>query len=284
MMASPVNQNPSDANRSLFSDWQQGGLYPGETGYEPGVGTHITGSGVDDLNFTMAQAGVTAAGFDKNGSGAPSMYEFSADEPNEWLAIAENSDFGFLTNTSQIKLEINRPYFILIRGDRSIDLSINDTNTTPTVLRQTGSLAIGDVNADFVPGNAATSNDGFVAVANPYQSPLDFKEALQDVPGVFENTIWFYDQTDSNSGAFNAITDVNGSFINTLPGSNVTPVLQPGQSIFVQVQESPSVGDLIFSESHKVTDPLIDIYSKSEEPIKEGFVRLGVYDTKHLRI
>ena len=147
MVASPVDGG------SLFDNWQNGGAN------DPGIGTHITGE-----VGTVGQQNSTT-GIDYTQSGNPSLFGFST--ANGW---------GAITDTKNTNLEAGVPYRLLVRGDRSVDLTDNDATPTTTTLISTGDLQVGTVTEEFP--NATSSSTTFAFVANPYQSRIDVSEVL----------------------------------------------------------------------------------------------------------
>jgi len=249
IMASPV-----DSDNSIFDNWQQGGLNPGDSGYEPNLGTHITGGSVSD-------------GFDQNATNNPSMFIF--DVANQaWNPINDNTNVRILENSLA--------YFILIRGDRSIDLSINDFNTEiQTNLNASGSLHIGTKTQSFI----APAEDSWITTANPYQAPVNMNEVIGSSNSVFKNSIWVWDQTSNTGGQFVSIADLNNPIPN-IPGSNVTENIQPGQAVFVQTINSGNA-DLIYEEVDKVDNTfLTDVFSETSSNSLsnlDGYIRMGLY-------
>ncbi|MFN2261055.1 MAG: T9SS type A sorting domain-containing protein [Psychroflexus sp.] len=250
LMASPVTTDDF-----IFENWQQSGLNPGDPGYRPNVGTHITGGSVTN-------------GFDQSDSNNPSLYVFNL----------ENYQYTAVSNTKTTKLINTEGYYFLIRGDRSINLQINDETETETVLEQTGSLHIGTKNKVYnVP-----SNEAFMLIGNPYQAPVDMNEVIGSAHPSFKNQIWIWVQTDFTSGQFVNISDLNNP-TSSVPGSNVTEDLQPGQAAFVQSKDGiTGNATLSFNEVDKVdATNLTETFSDNENSLTnnlEGFLRLGLYD------
>lgn len=203
---------------SIFDQWQEGGATPA------GFGTHITG-------------GTSSDGFDQSGSNNPSIFDWD-NNGQAWTSIA---------NTNATNLVAGIPYRIFIRGDRSIDLNINDTPNN-TILRATGSLRVGNV-----PVSGLNSADGrFNFVGNPYQSAVDMSLVLADPDNTNHRDDYFvWDPTLNIRGAYTTITASNGNNINT--SSAATNKLQPGQAVFLQSGNSGTTA-LTFKESHKDPD------------------------------
>ena len=250
MMASPVT-----THESIFANWQQNGLNPGDSGYRAHTGTQITGGTVEN-------------GFDQSGTNFPSMYSFNVAN-QQWTAI---------DNTDPLQLFNFEPYLILIRGDRSINLQINDTKETETTLEQTGSLHIGMKSDTFdVP-----TNESFLAIANPYQAPVDMNEVIGSSNINFKNQIWVWIQTDFTSGQYVNIDDLANPEP-SVPGSNVNEDIQPGQSVFIQTKSGVSGNvPITFTEANKVSkESLTETFStEANNSISDfdGFLRIGLYN------
>ena len=129
-----------------------------------GLGTHITGS----------QTG--ANGFDATPSGNPSLFTFSNDNSQQWNAVA---------NTNTNTLTAGDAYRILIRGDRSINVTSNSAGITDTKLRSTGPIAKGPITY-----NPSINSGQFAMLGNPFQSIVDMDAVLtgSGFTGFF--TIW----------------------------------------------------------------------------------------------
>jgi hypothetical protein len=241
-LASPVST--SGTIKPFISDnWQQD--------------THITG-------------GTTGNGFDQNNTGNPSMYTFDN----------SSQSYSPIPNTNATPLTTGEGYYMLIRGDRTINLNINDPNATATTLKATGNLAIGNqtpVN-NVTPGAA---DEGWILVANPYQAPVDMDAVLSGVSNIDKTQIWVWDPKANavpNKGQFAVVDLLNGS--NNLTGSNANNILQPGQSVFIRSDNpsNPGSATVNFNETDKVAlTNLVDIFSDGSNQTSDGWLRLGIY-------
>ncbi|MDT8346374.1 MAG: T9SS type A sorting domain-containing protein [Flavobacteriaceae bacterium] len=216
---------------SIFDHWQEGGSSPA------GFGTHITG-------------GALADGFDQSGSNNPSIFGWN-NAGQSWTNLA---------NTNAINLMAGVPYRIFVRGDRSVNLNINDTPNN-TILRATGSLRTGDV-----PVNGLNSTDGtFNFIGNPYQSAVNMGLVLADAANTNHRDDYFvWDPTLNVRGAYTTITASTGGNINS--SSSATNTLQPGQAVFLQSGNAGTTA-LTFKESHK--DPnssYVPVFSQQAMP------------------
>ncbi|NGZ90415.1 hypothetical protein G7034_09125, partial [Psychroflexus sp. C1] len=167
MVASPVDGG------SIFDNWQNGGAN------EAGIGTHITG----DNTGTVGQHNTTT-GIDYTDSGNPSMFYFNSG----WQAVADSKNRD---------LEAGVPYRLMVRGDRGIDLSDNDSEGATTLL-STGDLKVGSISPTF-PSATSVSNT-FAFVANPYQSRIDVSEVLSNNSNAVDDKYWVWDPMINTRG------------------------------------------------------------------------------------
>jgi hypothetical protein len=218
---------------SIKANWMEGVMNPNTTtriNPYPGYGTNITGSGGSEN------------GFDPTKTNNSSLFTFN-NSSQRWEAV---------TNTYGI-LQAGKAYRLMVRGDRSIDMTQYDNNPTPTntILRTRGTLFTGS----FAPA-LTTVDKGYTFIGNPYTSPVDFLKmikmnSLKQVTGTAYNikpeyTIW--DPNLSRRGAYVTFSAVTGKSIDT---SKVDQNIQPGQAFFVQtIGPDPK---LQFEEIYKST-------------------------------
>lgn len=252
LLASPVNTEFDNlsSKTSIFNNWQQDGLNPGDVGYKSNVGTQITGGPIDK-------------GFDQNQSGYPSLYTYNLSS-GQYVPVTDN--------TNVRPLEIDEAYFMLVRGDRSVNLQINDYGTTmPTVINSTGSLHIGD----YDPIPASSDAGGYTAFGNPYQSPVDMDFVIGNSPNLNNNYIVWDSEISALGGYVTVDLSTN---TNNVPGSDADKFLQPGQSALVQTTNAAAT-QINFRETDKgnFTD-LNYVYRSSKNPSSDSYLRLGLYD------
>src|SRR5690606_11829302 len=138
-------------SNSIHANWQEGAT-SNTHNPNPGFGTHITGSLIDQQN-----------GFDKTSTGNPSMFTVNV----------ATQQFQAIGNTDLNILEAGNPYLLFVRGGRDIDLN-NNLAAGETVLRATGSLFTGTKTQNFP--TASTGN--FVMFGNPYPSTVDINNVF----------------------------------------------------------------------------------------------------------
>ena len=218
LLSSPITTTITGST-TIFDNWQEG------INTVPGLGTHITGTG-GSIN-----------GFNDTATNAPSL--FTHDNANQaWVAV---------TNTSTNILTAGTPYLIMVRGDKTTDLSDNAAAASNTTLRAKGTLKTGTVAVSGL----STAADGFSLIGNPYQSTVDMQATLAAATNL-KNSYFVWDPTLGTRGAY-VTRDLSGSGANNI-ASNVDNYLQPGQACFVQTSSTPTATPtLSFTEAYKST-------------------------------
>jgi len=248
-----------NSNKQYVRDnWQQGGLNPGDSDYEPGFGTHITGSS-DPLN---------TLGFDATDTGNPSMFS--------WSNIAQN--WSSIPNTNATSFAVGDAYAILIRGDRTSPLDTNDQTGDPTTLRTTGKIHVGDftlteADGELAPENTAPEEDNFNLIGNPYQSQVDLEGLLDssnpNSQGLDDRFVYIWDPTLGTLGGYATVdltvNDVTQVSVGVPEDSDANQYLQPQQAFFIKsTGVSPS---LTFTESDKNNSEIQTTVFSTEESI-----------------
>jgi hypothetical protein len=137
----------------------------------------------------------------------------------------------------------------MVRGDRGIDLSSNESTPTPTKLISTGTLKVGSITPTF-PSATAGSNT-FAFIANPYQSRIDVSVVLTANSTKADATrLWVWDPMINTRGGFVTIDQFSsGNGTATPTSSTATKFIEPGQAFFIQLTGGDS--DISFTESVK---------------------------------
>lgn len=137
---------------------------------------------------------------------------------NLWIGVP--STLSPFTNSSNA-------YMVFVRGDRSANATTSPES--PTVLRTKGALKSGTQSTVSVPA------DKFVAVGNPYASPLDMSKIKTD-----GNTFFYiWDQNLGNSyGAYQTFMKISEGEYMAIPGGGTYTTLSEniipaGQAFFV---------------------------------------------------
>lgn len=207
---------------SIHNNWQEGAVSNTDDP-TPGFGTHITGTLIDQQD-----------GFDATATGNPSM--FVVDIPNQEFISIDNTDVNILT--------AGTPYLMFIRGDRSIDLT-NNTSQSSTILRAFGELQRGDINMNY----PAMQAGEFAMFGNPYQSSVDVTQVFAASDSINTAHYYVFDPNLGTNGAYVTVDLTTGSGTNT-SGSPANEYLQPGQAAqFATIQNGSPV--IKFAEDFK---------------------------------
>lgn len=220
----------------------------------PGFGTHITGVNPDiNLNGDGGDGTTvvddTFQGLDWQPSGNASLFLWK-EQDQFWSSTS--SDGWSKPNTTGT-LNAKTPYRLMVRGDRTITITDNDTPPTETKLRSRGTLLVGNQSVD----NLATPEDDFSFVANPYASRVDYTNVSRSNLTDF---IYVWDVSVNGRGGYVTV-DLNDLGTPDPIDANANHILMPGQSFFVQ---NTPVGNpsITFSEAAKTnTDPVTEIFS-----------------------
>jgi hypothetical protein len=280
--SSPVTTNdPSGCNviPSINGNLQEGeqvtdnANYPTASGNAiQGFGTHITGS-----QFT---APVTS-GLDATNTGNPSMFLYNNATGN-YTAVLNTRDNG---------LSAGQDFLLMVRGDRTMNLNIDNTQTGPdTTLRFRGDLvsnnfSINDLNTTA----SAAENIVYNAVGNPYHSNVDLGQLLLlNSTDILATRAHVYDpHAAGDFGAWITLTyDGSGNLTSATPttlgkGGNHNGYLQADQAFFVEniISASPISPSINFSEALKSnsTDEGIEIFS--DIPSSGLTISIDLYET-----
>lgn len=205
---------------SIRANWQEDG------DNTPGLGTHITGTGG------------AANGFDPTSTNNASMFEVVTNGTEQaWEAVA---------NTNVNTLTAGNPYLLMVRGDRTIDMSTNEPIPTETVLRATGTMATGD---QTFTGTELLENQEFF-IGNPYQAAVSIEQLLNGATNINPNHYYLYNAGlagDNGRGQYVTV-DMDLGGVST-PTSEANGYLQPGQAILVKA--TGGVPSVTFKESYK---------------------------------
>ncbi len=261
------------SDSAIYHNWQEGATN-NNLNPAPGFGMHITG---------IKGVGMHAAtGLDATISGNPSLWTYGL-----------NDAFVPVTNTKTKRLLPYEGYFALVRGNRSYDLFSTSPNITNaiTILRNRGKLLTGSVrlsshsapqwllaseadaafrlNSNKTPTGKNSSDYGFSLVANPYASAINWSLVHQRSNGVgYSNGqlspyYWVWNQ--AANGGLGAWVTVHQNGLASVANLN-DAVIQPGQSFFIQNNNTQDSMVLAFAETDKITNRAI-------APLK------GVFDT-----
>ncbi|MGV1012095.1 MAG: T9SS type A sorting domain-containing protein [Flavobacterium sp.] len=205
--------SPITTTTTIKENWQE------NASSTAGLGTQITGTG-----------GATN-GFDATASNNPSMFTF------------DNGAWAEVTNTNVNVLNAGTPYRLMVRGDRTTDLTTNTPTATATTLRATGTLKTGN----FTPTINQTA-DGFSLVGNPYQAPIDIKAILTASSNMNAGVVYYWDPTLNTRGGY-VTRDLIANSNDVI--STFNQYVQPGQAVFVKRDNTANVASVSIAESNK---------------------------------
>lgn len=237
--------SPVTTTTSINANWQEGGTNT------TGFGTHITGSSAGSNGFDQSQTGNNSFYTHNNSAGT-------------WSAVV---------NTNSTTLTAGNPYRLMVRGDRTVDLSTNTPTPTNTTLRATGILSTGSLS---VSGLSQSAN-GFSFVGNPYQAPVDMNTILTASTNLNTNYYYIWDPKVSTRGAYVTVDVANNT--NNVSGSSADKYLQPWQACFVKTVSNGSAA-MSFTEASKGTS-LISVF-KLLPPLSTWNIQL--YQTDSLNV
>ena len=230
---------------SIRENWQEDGASIA------GFGTHITG------------VGGASNGFDATASNASSMFAFDNDvvtqsNGNAWVAVE---------NTTATNLVAGTPYRLFVRGDRTIDLTSNDSSPENTTLRAKGDLKTGNQAIGL-----GSNPSNFVFVGNPYQAVVDMNQITFN--GV-ENGFMYAWDPNTNEGTY-VVVALDGSAPNP-SSSGASRYLQPGQAVFLRTNPDAGAKSVTFNEASKVVDnQSLATFSDNTIP----FLNIRIYETE----
>ena len=230
--------SPVTTNNYISNNWQSS--------------THITGSSIG------------ANGFDITNTGNPSMFSYNN----------TNQTWNAIPNTDATNLNSGVPYRLMVRGDRTIDLTDNFATPSPTTLVATGELT--SENSAPAPLVLNATAGGFSFIGNPFQAQVDMQTVLNtNTNNVNPNFYWVWDPTLGIRGAYATVIVPSG----TATAGDQNQYLQAGQACFIQTN-STSAASLNFTQTSKNTsDPETNVFrSSGKEAASTGQLNLKLYE------
>jgi hypothetical protein len=235
--------------------------------------TFISGNWQGQTHITGGASG----GFDATATNNPSMFTFDnqATSGSGWASVA---------NTNATNLIAGTGYRVLIRGNRSVDLTAPsaDAMNAAVTLSATGTLRTGSITLDSSSSpsiNNTNYNAGFSLVGNPYQSPIDWNAVTKT--GI-DATYYAWDPNMGTASQRGRFVTFNGT-VNSVDGgvgsSNVGQFIQPGQAFFVKNSVSGVAGSLTFDEADKVAT-----YANVFRTANLSTLTVSLYDPNELAI
>jgi len=254
---------------SIRQNWQENpSSYTNDP--NPGYGTHITGVSPGSADASVGQDGDD--GFDYSPSGNASMFTFNNATPS-WDRIG-NTNGG---------LTAGEAYRLFLRGDRSINITLNGSPPTNTRLSATGVLAIGAQTET----NLSNTANAFNFIGNPYQAQVDMNALIAGSSNISPAEYYVWDPTlggaptPGSQGGRGAYVTVDlpagtNSFDINLPGldtSTANQYLQPMQAAFVTT--TGAAASMTFEESYKAVGEIqTDVKSNSVQE----YINIQLFD------
>ncbi|MFO7745517.1 MAG: T9SS type A sorting domain-containing protein, partial [Psychroflexus sp.] len=195
LLSSPVG------GQSFVNSWQKN--------------THITG------------VGGIANGFDPTSTNNPSLfvYDNQIENPSNgeaWEAVT--SAYG--------ELEAGKPYRIMVRGDRGVDLTNNEAGPSNTTLVSKGNMLSGDLSTGVQLPALSPTADNFSFVANPYQAVVDFTKLSKSG---LTNFLYVWDAKIAGDNGKGGYVVVDPESTTPDPSSSeANQFIIPGQAFFVK--------------------------------------------------
>ncbi len=233
--------SPVTTSTTIKYNWQENQnntstSYANNSNTAAGYGTHIAGSTTG------------ANGFDATLSGASSLFVFGNTAAQTWSAISNTTD----TNA----LIAGAPFRLMVRGDRSIDMSTNTPTPTTTTLRTNGTLKIGS----YTNTNLSSSANGYNFIGNPYQSAVDMSGVLANSSNLNSNFYYVWDPKVGGANGRGAyVTYTFAGNTNNVSGSAVDQYLQPMQACFVKTLDD-GAASITFNENDKYVATNENVY------------------------
>lgn len=217
------------STNTIREDWQEDPLNYTHNP-KPGYGTHITGvnGAADGTN-----------GFDYTPSGNPSMYIFN-NITSKWEKMP---------NTDNTSLIAGVPYRLMVRGNRSTDITSNLSLPSNTILRAQGSIASGTITMNNF-NNVSGSANFF---GNPYPAAIDMNLVLKNNINTtnFQSDYYIWDPTIGGTNGRGAYVTIDMDDNSATAGSDANQFLQPGQAAFLLTGSANTTPQLNIEESFK---------------------------------
>ena len=130
-----------------------------------------------------------------------------------WNNISQTWNSGISgTDGTGPTLNSADPYRLMVRGDRSVNITDNLTTPTETILRSRGIIQTG---TQTLSGGFGSVEDDFNFFGNPYQAAVDMERVLDNTRtgtiNVNETYIYVWDTGIGTRGGFSTI-DVTDSY------------------------------------------------------------------------
>ncbi len=184
----------------------------------PGQGTQITGTGG------------ASNGFDPSTSNNPSAFSYNETTGNP---SSLNNDPGWTPFTSGgMDLVNGEGYRILVRGDRTLDLT---ANPAPAANATTFSISGSYPTGSFTKSLSLTGSSGWHLVGNPYPSPISWNAISKTS---LSSSYYVWNPTSNAYLSYNGTTGLAGDVIHTSQAFFVKALSNPAS---ISIEESDKV-------------------------------------------
>lgn len=253
--------SPVTTSTTIKYNWQENQnntstSYANNSNTAAGYGTHIAGSTTG------------ANGFDATLSGAASLFVFG-NTAQTWSAISNT--------TATNALIAGAPFRLMVRGDRSIDMSTNTPTPTTTTLRTSGTLKIGT----YTNTSLSIVSNGYNFIGNPYQSAVNMAGVLTNSSNLNTNFYYVWDpKVGGTNGRGAYVTYTFAGNTNSVSGSAVNQYLQPMQACFVKTLAN-GAASITFNENNKYTATNENVYrtQSSKTATASASLRLTLFES-----
>ncbi|TDH27310.1 hypothetical protein EXU57_06890 [Segetibacter sp. 3557_3] len=224
---------PVSNSGSVFANWQNNGSVIPNTGIE--IWRPTGGNG-----FATGGNGTSIQRFDENANAWVNLNNTTASP------VSDNDGGGANTVAD------NRSYSLFVSGHYGSGNINEATGASATTMRTRGRLQSGTQTFSY--NNIAA--DHFVLVGNPYASPVDFATIGKTN---IKNGFWAWDPQRSGTTLGGYVTvswdnQTSSYDIDYLPSHTAqTNIIQNGQAVLVQVQNSGSNTAITFNENSKAS-------------------------------
>ena len=236
-LSAPIS---TTAAPTINTAWQEGVGGNTTSNPNPGFGTHITGGSVGN-------------GFDQNSKNNPSLEIYSTASGN----ATDQTNWSGISSTN-LAITGQQGYMLFVRGDRSTDITqLTSAPTSNTVLRENGTLKIGDQ-------NVALASNVYTVVGNPYAAPVDLNNLAKTNGSTnLADNYYIWDPKMTGTYGVGAYVNIswNGSSYDftPVPTSPVSRVIQSGEAFFATTAAA-GAGNVVIKESDKIVSGSDDVF------------------------
>ena len=215
LMSAPLTAAGTNCTGDIYSNWQQD--------------TYITGP-----------ASATSGGLDTAVNNTYTMLNWLV---TSWGRITDTKSKYTLFGNAGGTTADNKPFFMYVRGDRTVKPTSGGTNSSDVILEAKGALQTGTKIFNLPAGST------YAMVANPYPAPIDLETFRQQNPGL--TTFYYWDPKLSTSGGYTTAIYLGGWIFSAVSCSNDKPCfIQSGGAFFVERNAATTA---VFNESQKST-------------------------------